>query len=120
MFQKVVKANISRLTEFGEALKSGDAAKVEKIFTSYLYDSITVRDSSAPSCAKRIGMDGATCRRAERGGVSRVQNDKKEILYHGEMIGILVNIEGWDSKTNADAGDGYSDVMVKIEDSHVL
>jgi len=36
------------------------------------------------------------------------------------MIGILVNIEGWDSKTNADAGDGYSDVMVKIEDSHVL
>ncbi|MCD8335804.1 MAG: ATP-binding protein [Lachnospiraceae bacterium] len=90
MFQKVVKANTSRLTEFGEALKSGDAAKVEKMFTSYLFDSITVRDSS-------------------------VQKDKKEILYHGEMIGILVNIEGWDSKTNADTGDGYSDVMVKIE-----
>jgi len=94
MFQKVVKANTSRLTEFGEALKSGDAAKVEKLFTSYLYDSITVRDSY-------------------------VQNDKKEILYHGEMIGILVNIEGWDSKTNADAGDGYSDVMVKIEDEDI-
>ncbi len=94
MFQKVVRANTSRLTEFGEAIKSGDAAKVEKLFTSYLYDSITVRDSS-------------------------VQNDKKEILYHGEMIGILVNIEGWDSKTNADAGDGYSDVMVKIEDEDI-
>ncbi|MCD7716805.1 MAG: PD-(D/E)XK nuclease domain-containing protein [Lachnospiraceae bacterium] len=119
MFQKVVKANTSRLTEFGEALKTGDAAKVEKLFTSYLYDSITVRDSSASSCAKRIGMDDATCRRAERGGVSRVQNDKKEILYHGEMIGILVNIEGWDSKTNADTGDGYSDAMVKIEDEDI-
>ncbi|MCD7885341.1 MAG: ATP-binding protein [Lachnospiraceae bacterium] len=120
MFQKVVKANTSRLTEFGEALKSGDAAKVEKLFTSYLYDSITVRDSN-------------------------VQNDKKEILYHGEMIGILVNIEGWDSKTNANAGaadqrealwndrlqpaaererggntrDGYSDVMVKIEEEDI-
>ncbi len=94
MFQKVVKANISRLTEFGEALKTGDAAKVEKLFTSYLYDSITVRDSF-------------------------VQNEKKEILYHGEMIGILVNIEGWDSKTNADAGDGYSDVMVKIEEEDI-
>ncbi|MCD7955685.1 MAG: ATP-binding protein [Lachnospiraceae bacterium] len=94
MFQKVVKANTSRLTEFGEAIKSGDAAKVEKLFTSYLYDSITVRDSV-------------------------VQNDKKEILYHGEMIGILVNIEGWDSKTNADAGDGYSDVMVKIEEEDI-
>jgi len=78
MFQKVVKANISRLTEFGEALKSGDAAKVEKIFTSYLYDSITVRDSSAPSCAKRIGMDGATCRRAERGAFPVCRMTKKK------------------------------------------
>ncbi|MCD7955621.1 MAG: ATP-binding protein [Lachnospiraceae bacterium] len=94
MFQKVVRANTSRLTEFGEAIKSGDAAKTEKLFTSYLFDSITVRDTS-------------------------VQKDKKEILYHGEMIGILVNIEGWDSKTNADSGDGYSDVMVKIEDEDI-
>ncbi|MCD8014434.1 MAG: ATP-binding protein [Lachnospiraceae bacterium] len=94
MFQKVVRANVSRLTEFGEALKSGDAEKTEQLFTSYLYDSISVRDSS-------------------------VQKDKKEILYHGEMIGILVNIEGWDSKTNVDSGDGYSDVMVRIENEGI-
>ncbi|MCC8103791.1 MAG: ATP-binding protein [Clostridiales bacterium] len=88
-FNHIVTENSKRFEDFCDALKSGDAEKTEKLLTSYLYDSITVRDSS-------------------------VQKDKKEILYHGLMIGILANVDGWKAKTNADTGDGYSDVMVKI------
>lgn len=88
-FNNIVIENSKRFEDFCDAMKSGDAEKTEKLLTSYLYDSITVRDSS-------------------------VQKDKKEILYHGLMIGILANVDGWKAKTNADTGDGYSDVMVKI------
>ncbi|MCD7764872.1 MAG: ATP-binding protein [Lachnospiraceae bacterium] len=89
-FNDMVRKNSRRLEEFRDALKTGDAAGTQKLLTSYLYDSITVRDSG-------------------------VQKDKKEILYHGLMIGILANIDGWKSKTNADSGDGYCDVRVEIE-----
>ncbi len=89
-FNNLVRKNSKRFEEFCKALKTGDAANTQKLLTSYLYDSITVRDSS-------------------------VQKDKKEILYHGLMIGILANIDGWRAKTNADSGDGYCDVKVEIE-----
>ncbi|MCD8104763.1 MAG: ATP-binding protein [Lachnospiraceae bacterium] len=89
-FNNMVRKNSQRFEAFCEALKNGDAAKTQKLLTSYLYDSITVRDSST-------------------------QKDKKEILYHGLMIGILANIDGWRAKTNADSGDGYCDVKVEIE-----
>jgi len=88
-FNNMVRTNSKRFGEFCEALKTGDAEKTEKLLTSYLYDSITVRDSS-------------------------VQKDKKEILYHGLMIGILANVDNWKAKTNADSGDGYCDVKVEI------
>ncbi|MCD7744776.1 MAG: ATP-binding protein [Lachnospiraceae bacterium] len=89
-FNNLVRKNSKRFEEFCEALMTGDAANTQKLLTSYLYDSITVRDSS-------------------------VQKDKKEILYHGLMIGILANVDGWKAKTNADSGDGYCDVKVEIE-----
>ncbi|MCD7813679.1 MAG: ATP-binding protein [Lachnospiraceae bacterium] len=88
-FNNMVRTNSKRFGEFCDALKTGDAEKTEKLLTSYLYDSITVRDSS-------------------------VQKDKKEILYHGLMIGILANVDNWKAKTNADSGDGYCDVKVEI------
>ncbi|MCD7834060.1 MAG: ATP-binding protein, partial [Lachnospiraceae bacterium] len=88
-FNNMVRTNSKRFGEFCDALKTGDAEKTEKLLTSYLYDSITVRDSS-------------------------VQKDKKEILYHGLMIGILANADNWKAKTNADSGDGYCDVKVEI------
>lgn len=115
-FNHRVRSNSKRFEAFCEALKTGDAEKTEKLLISYLYDSITVRDSS-------------------------VRKDKKEILYHGLMIGILANADGWMAKTNADSGaadqcetlwndrlrpatererggvsrDGYCDVKVEIE-----
>ncbi|MCD8104263.1 MAG: ATP-binding protein [Lachnospiraceae bacterium] len=88
-FNNMVRKNSKRFEEFCDALKTGDAEKTEKLLTSYLYDSITVRDSA-------------------------VQKDKKEILYHGLMIGILANIDNWKAKTNADSDDGYCDVKVEI------
>ena len=89
-FNNMVRKNSKRLDDFCNALKTGNAQLTEQLLTSYLFDSIAVRDSS-------------------------VQKDKKEILYHGLMIGILANVDGWKSKTNADAGDGYCDIMVEIE-----
>ncbi|MCD8325347.1 MAG: ATP-binding protein [Lachnospiraceae bacterium] len=89
-FNDMIRKNSNRFEEFCDALKTGNAEKTEKLLTSYLYDSITVRDSA-------------------------VQKDKKEILYHGLMIGILANADGWKVKSNADSGDGYCDLRVEIE-----
>lgn len=88
-FNSMVRKNSKRFEEFCDALKTGNVEKTEKLLTSYLYDSITVRDST-------------------------VQKNKKEILYHGLMIGILANVDNWKAKTNADSGDGYCDVKVEI------
>ncbi|MCD7817862.1 MAG: ATP-binding protein [Lachnospiraceae bacterium] len=89
-FNNMVRKNSKRFEEFCNALKTGNAKRTEELLISYLYDSITVRDSS-------------------------VKKDKKEILYHGLMIGILANADGWKATTNADSGDGYCDIKVEIE-----
>ena len=40
----------------------------------------------------------------------------KENFYHGILLGLLGNMDGWDVQSNAESGDGYSDISVEVED----
>ncbi len=41
---------------------------------------------------------------------------KKENFYHGILLGLFGNMDGWDVQSNAESGDGYSDISIEIED----
>lgn len=43
----------------------------------------------------------------------------KENFYHGILLGILGFKGGWTVKSNKEAGDGFSDIMIRIDDSDV-
>lgn len=39
----------------------------------------------------------------------------KENFYHGILLGIFGNMDDWDIQSNAESGEGYSDITVEIE-----
>lgn len=43
----------------------------------------------------------------------------KENFYHGILLGILGFKGGWTVKSNKEVGDGFSDIMIRIDDSDV-
>ena len=40
----------------------------------------------------------------------------KENFYHGILLGLFGNMDGWDVQSNAESGEGYSDISVEIEE----
>ncbi len=90
LFKEEVRKDGKRLSEFCDALKSGDAESVERVFTDYLDRTITIRDTA-------------------------VQKEKKEIFYHGILVGILGFKDEWYVKSNDQTGDGYGDILIEIE-----
>ena len=64
---------------------------MERIFTSYLEKTISIRDTFARKPAK-------------------------ENFYHGILLGILGYKDGWTVKSNKESGNGYSDILVRIAD----
>ena len=43
----------------------------------------------------------------------------KENFYHGILLGLFAGMEGWRVKSNAQAGEGYSDISVEVEDKDI-
>lgn len=43
----------------------------------------------------------------------------KENFYHGILIGLLGYKTSWKIFSNQESGDGYSDILVKIEDDDI-
>lgn len=82
------------LQAFCEALKTGDAAGVEKLFTDYMGRTISIRDTFS-------------------------RKPTKENFYHGILLGILGFKEGWFIRSNYETGDGYCDIVVKIESEDI-
>ena len=48
-----------------------------------------------------------------------VRKPAKENFYHGMLLGILGFKEGWTVTSNKEAGDGFSDIMIRIDDVHL-
>ena len=44
---------------------------------------------------------------------------KKENFYHGVLLGLLSHREDWIVTSNMESGDGYSDILVELEEEGV-
>ena len=94
LFKENVRKDGERLSAFCRALETGNAPEVERLFTDYLKQTISIRDTF-------------------------VQKPTKENFFHGIFLGILGFKDGWFVKSNQESGEGYSDILVKIEDEDI-
>ncbi|MDO5418062.1 MAG: AAA family ATPase [Lachnospiraceae bacterium] len=90
-FRATVKSDGDTWRAFCRAFENGDASGVEAQFQSYLRKTISIRDTF-------------------------VKKERKENFYHGILLGILGFKENWGVWSNREAGDGYSDILVEIEE----
>ena len=93
-FKTSVEQDGVTLDEFCTALLKGNAARVEVLFTQYMKKTISVRDTF-------------------------VRKTIKENFYHGILLGILSYKAGWIVNSNKEAGDGFSDIIVRVDDDDV-
>ncbi len=90
-FREKVSKDGTLLNEFCDALKNGNAEKVQQCLIEYLKKTISIRDTF-------------------------VRKKLKENFYHGIVLGILGLKEGWTVSSNKETGDGYSDIVIETED----
>ena len=43
----------------------------------------------------------------------------KENFYHGILLGLFGNMDDWTVMSNAESGEGYSDIIVEVEDREI-
>lgn len=89
-FQEETRKDTVKLECLGRAFQENDAAAIEDIFTAYLGKTISIRDTST-------------------------RKDRKENFYHGVLLGLLSSVDGWIVRSNAESGEGYSDIIIEIE-----
>ena len=94
MFVKNVAGDGAYFRSFCDALKSGDAPEVERLFSGYLQRTISIRDTF-------------------------VRKPTKENFYHGILLGILGYKTDWYVRSNRESGDGFSDISIEIEDEGI-
>lgn len=93
-FQAETKKDTHMLESFCRAFEENDTAAIEKGFTSYLRKTISIRDTN-------------------------VRKEKKENFYHGIMLGLFAGMDGWRVRSNAESGEGYSDIIVEAEEKEI-
>lgn len=90
-FQETARADSARINRFCAAFPAGDVTAIQEMLHDYLWDSISVRDTA-------------------------VRKNQKENFYHGMLLGLLRSQGNWLVKSNAEMGEGYSDITVQIPD----
>lgn len=91
LFRESVQKDGEMLNRFCDALQSGNAEEVEKYFGEYLKSTISIRDTY-------------------------VKKPMKENFYHGILLGVLGFKTQWGISSNKESGDGYSDILIELED----
>lgn len=94
MFKENVKDDGKTVSDLCDALLNQNPEKVELIFTEYMKKTISIRDTFA-------------------------QKPTKENFYHGLLLGILGFKENWSVMSNRESGDGFGDILNRIEDEDV-
>lgn len=94
MFKENVKNDGKTVSNLCDALLNQNPEKVELIFTEYMKKTISIRDTFA-------------------------QKPTKENFYHGLLLGILGFKENWSVMSNRESGDGFGDILIRIEDEDV-
>ena len=93
-FQDTARKDGATLDAFCDAFKNGDAAKAEAQFQAYLKKTISIRDTF-------------------------VKKERKENFYHGILVGLFGYKDSWDISSNQESGEGYTDILVEIEDEDI-
>lgn len=90
-FKEGTQKDGEEVRRFFDALYDGNSEEVERIFREYMRKTISVRDTF-------------------------VQKPLKENFYHGILLGILSFKGGWTVRSNRESGNGFSDIMIQIDD----
>ena len=90
-FKETSRANPSKIEKFCQAFPEGNVSLIGEMLRNYLWDSISVRDTA-------------------------VRRDRKENFYHGLLLGLLQSQGDWLIKSNAELGEGYSDIFICTPD----
>lgn len=88
-FKQKLKAGREQIASFWQAFAEGDAEAVEKQLNKMLSNTISIFDTKEPS--------------AER-------------FYHAFLAGILTSNAEWGVLSNREAGNGFADIIVTLED----
>jgi hypothetical protein len=91
-FKDTIKNDATKLDTFCEAFPAGDTETIENLLNEYLWNTISVRDVA-------------------------VKKERKENFYHGILLGLLAHKENWLVLSNAESGEGYSDILVEVPES---
>ena len=86
-FKEKTMADSTRINRFCGAFSAGDVSTLQERLHDYLWDSISVRDTA-------------------------VRINRKENFYHGMLLGLLRSQGNWLIQSNAETGEGYSDISV--------
>lgn len=86
-FQEKTLSDSTKIHRFCKAFPAGEADIIQNMLHDYLWDSISVRDTA-------------------------VRMDRKENFYHGMILGLLRSQENWLIQSNAETGEGYSDISI--------
>lgn len=91
-FEEETRRDVQKLEKLGRAFEENDTVVIEQEFTSYLRKTISIRDTDTKM---------------------------KENFYHGILLGLFAGMDGWKVKSNAESGDGYSDISVEVEEKEI-
>lgn len=91
-FRQDIKKDGQMVQRFCQALANGQAQQVEQIFATYMSKTVSVRDTF-------------------------VRKAIRENFYHGILLGILSFKDGWTVTSNRESGNGFSDILIQIDDS---
>ena len=91
-FRDVLQKDGEKLNAFCNAFVEKNTDKIEQIFSDYLWNTISIRDTA-------------------------VSKERKENFYHGILLGLLGYKTSWLTKSNAESQTGYSDILVEVPDN---
>ncbi|XCP86588.1 AAA family ATPase [Roseburia hominis] len=89
-FRDETRADTGKLERFCMAFPKGEAAVIEEMLNDYLWKSISIRDTA-------------------------VRTERKESFYHGLLLGLLQFESNWEIESNAESGEGYSDISIRTQ-----
>ncbi len=86
-FKETTLADSTKINRFCAAFPVGDVSTIQDMLHDYLWDSISIRDTA-------------------------VRTSMKENFYHGMVLGLLRSQGNWLIQSNAETGEGYSDISI--------
>lgn len=90
-FQEDARTDTGKLERLCAAFVEGNADVVQELLNGYLWRSISIRDTAS-------------------------RKEMKENFYHGMLLGLLQYESSWEVESNAESGEGYSDIYLRTPD----